>query len=434
MKYILEKAKELPVYATTDVLVIGGGVAGAAAALAAARNGSKAMVVERYGWLGGLATGGMVTVIEPYCNGAGKQLIGGIGYEFAERLNNATGAPRGLMPEKEVINSDKQEDIDKWRSWASVGWNDQRVRMVENIHPEYAKHELNQMLVEAGVEILLHTWVVEAVMEGERIAGVIVENKEGRSVIMAKTVVDATGDGDLLKWANIPFTTDTRGTGLVYWVGNVDIDKALAAMKEDPVKFNEIMRAPHRSLYFMRTMVDGVVWFNNWFGKFDELNVAELTKAEIDYRKLIVESIEHYRANLPGFENAQLVKVAPQLGIRLSRILTGRKQVTKESIYDHTHFDDVVALAGLDTKNDIYFEIPYGALLPQRVDNLIAAGRFVSCDYYAQEYVRLIPCCLVTGEAAGTAAALAAQKNVAFADLDVGELQACLRAQGAILS
>ncbi|HOR85032.1 MAG TPA: FAD-dependent oxidoreductase [Bacillota bacterium] len=433
MNTIVEERREIAVYDTTDVLVVGGGVAGFAAALAAARSGLSVILVERYGWLGGLATGGMVSVIEPYCNGAGRQIVGGIAYEFAQRLCKSETPGRGYMPSMDEVNSSDPEKIEYWRSWASVGWNDKAVRLNVNIHPEYAKYEFNTMLKEAGVKILLHAWASNVVMDGNTIKGVIFESKSGRMAIMAKVIVDASGDGDVMSWSGSPFVEDKRGAGLVFWVGNVDIENALNNQRENPDEFKKIMKTPHASLYFMRTMVDSVVWFNNWLGQINELDVDELSNAEIEMREKIVSAVDYYRENLPGFKNAQLVKVAPQLGVRLSRILCGKDKVTKETIRGGKEFSDVIGLAGLDTENDISFEIPYGSLIPQNVDNLITAGRFISSDHYAQEYLRLIPCCMVTGEAAGTAAAQSVKTKKVFAQLDVPALQKELKKNGVIL-
>jgi hypothetical protein len=433
MNKVVEESREIPVYDSTDVLVIGGGVAGFAAALAAARRGLSVILVERYGWLGGLATGGMVTVLEPFDDGAGRQVVGGIAYELSKRLCASNEPGRGYMPMLNDVNSSASEKIEHWRSWASVGWNDKAVRLVVNIHPEYAKNECNVMLKEAGVKILFHSWASNVIMEGNKIKGVIFESKSGRMAILAKAFVDASGDGDVMSWAGAPFVHDERGTGLVYWVGNVDIEKALSSQKENPDEFKKIMKKPHPSLYFMRTMVDSVVWFNNWLDKFNELDVDALSNAEVEMRQKIVESVDYYRKNLPGFEKAQLVKIAPQLGVRLSRILCGKEQVTKETIWERKSFSDKIGLAGLDTQNGISFEIPYGALIPENVDNLITAGRFISCDHYAQEYVRLIPCCLVTGEAAGAAAAMSVKTNKPFSRLDISVLQKDLEKFGVIL-
>ncbi|MCR4398176.1 MAG: FAD-dependent oxidoreductase [Firmicutes bacterium] len=429
MQAVYERGRWIPVHAEADVLVVGGGVAGFAAALAAARRNLSVLIMERYGWLGGLATGGLVTAFEPYDDGEGDRIVGGIAYELARRLVEKGWA---VMPGAEW-NSTDPRDIKKWKSWASVGWADKRVRLVLNVNPEYMKHECNMMLREAGARTLFHSWVSDVIMDGNRVKGVVFESKSGRRAVLAKVVVDASGDGDVAAWSGAPFVEDKRGTGLVFWVGNVDIDRALEFQYNNPDEFKAKLTGVHGSVYYMRTTCGGIVWFNNRFYSMNELDVDELSKAEIDMRAEIVKAVEAYRREIPGFERADLVQIAPQLGVRLTRILKGRNTVTKASIRERATFPDSIGRAGLDTEYGISFQIPYGALLPEGVGNVIAAGRFVSSDFYAQEYIRLIPACMVTGEAAGTAAALAVRRGVDFAGIDVAELQSELSRSGVII-
>ncbi|NPV71144.1 MAG: FAD-dependent oxidoreductase [Firmicutes bacterium] len=429
MQAVYERGRWVPVHAEVDVLVVGGGVAGFAAALAAARRGLSVAIVERYGWLGGLATGGLVTAFEPYDDGAGNQIVSGIAYELAKRLVIKGEA---VMPGVDW-NSVDPEVIKKWKSWASVGWADQRVRLVLNVNPEFMKHECNVMLREAGARIIYHSWVSDVIMDSNRVRGAIFESKSGRRAVLAKVTVDASGDGDMIAWAGAPFSEHSRGTGLVFWVGNVDIDRALEFQYSNPEEFKARLKDVHGSVYFMRTTCSGVVWFNNRFYAMNELDIDELSKAEIDMRSRIVKAVEDYRKHIPGFEKADLLQVAPQLGIRLTRILKGKHTVTKATIREKVSFPDSIGRAGLDTEYGISFQIPYRALLPEGVENVVAAGRFVSSDFYAQEYLRLIPACMVTGEAAGTAAALAVRKGVDFSQVDVSELQHELVKSGAII-
>ena len=401
-KTITEPEKQIPVLAETDVLVIGGGPAGTAAAIAASRSGAETCLVERYNHLGGLWTGGLVLpLLSTHAidrQKRRKQVIFGIGGEMSERL-------------------------------AGLGMSIHEINPV--IDPEAAKYVLEEMIREAGVKMLYHTWGTNAIMDGNTIKGVFVESKSGRMAILAKVVIDCTGDGDVFHWAGESHDIMHYAIGLVHRLGNIDrIDT------KDPGYVSMNTGDP--------TPIPGVSWVNMW-GKEnqDALDVTGLSQLQMDYRKEIWESVQKIRQT-PGHEKVFLLDTASQLGVRMSRILEGEYKLTLEDTMTYQSFDDVIGISGawttvmykgkkIPTAERPLWQIPYRSLVPKKTDNLLVAGRCFCFERELVEDARIIGTCLVTGQGAGAAAGLAVKTNERPRDINIRKMKELLKLQGAWL-
>jgi len=393
---VFQPARELPVFHTTDVCVVGGGFAGVCAAVAAARTGAKVALVERYGSLGGLFTNGMVLIVigtGERVNGEFRLVTRGLCEEFLRRLEG--------MGDGAIVCRD-----------AKV--------YHPTVDPEAAKVMMDEMVQEAGVEMFFHCWGVDVVQSGSSVKGVVFESKQGRQAILAKTVVDASGDGDVYFQAGAAYQQISHAIGFVYRIGNYDrIDKSKAP---PDVKLNLGSVEPIKSAR----------WVNNLGPKGNGLDIRDLSKIEMMHRKSAWNYVQKVRKT-PGYEEVFLMETTPFLGVRATRLLDGVKRIDKKGAVEGQTFEDVVALSGDDALKKPAFAIPYGALLPKGVENVIAAGRCISCAPDLIDRVRLIPVCGVTGHAAGVAAALAAKSGVVPRAVPVAEIQKILKEQGAYL-
>ena len=394
---VIQPRHEVPVLCETDVLVVGGGCAGVMSALAAARTGAKVTLVERYGCFGGLWTAGLVLIVlatHVETDQGLKKCIRGIGDELLDRLLKIKGGIINQGPGMRDPTSD----------------------------PEATKYVMAEMLREAGVEILLNSWVTNAVMEGNSIEGILFESKAGCYAVRAKVVVDASGDGDVFGAAGAEHVRHIHRIGLVHRLGNVD---RIAARKPGDKK-----GLPNLS---SNTPLPSVRWFNMQGPQGDCLDIRTLTQCELDGRRAVWEKLKKIQQT-PGREQVFMLDTASQLGIRASRTLTGLHEVTFEEATANKKYDDVVAVGGAYTfVGNRACQIPYRALVPVKIDNLLATGRCVAADNLMLNYTRLIGPCLVTGHAAGTAAALAVGSKCRPRDVDVPKLQQLLKAQGACL-
>jgi hypothetical protein len=279
----------------------------------------------------------------------------------------------------------------------------------------------DRMLAETGVRVLYQTWACEPVVEAGRIAAVVIQNKAGRQAIAASVVIDATGDGDVFAGAGEPFELERVHPWLWFEMGGVDVEAAFAAAT---------------GLYFQTPGRDRVLV--PWGGeasvrrKIDATDPAEVSEALIECRQMVMEEASRLRASAPGFQNSYVSLMADQLGITESRRLLGRYVMARDDL--DRAFDDTIARTGHWTKYDCTYSIPYRSLLPSAISNLLVAGRCISADHRVHHATKEIPPCMATGQAAGIAAAMAAQAGVAGADVDVAALQSRLRDQGAILA
>ncbi len=393
---VIQPARELPVFHTTDVCVVGGGFAGVCAAVAAARTGAKVALVERYGSLGGLFTNGMVLIVigtGERVNGEFRLVTRGLCEEFLRRL--------------ETLGD------------GAIVCRDPKVYQ-PTVDPEAAKVLLDDMVQEAGVDLFFHCWGVDVIQSGQNVQGVVFESKEGRQAILSKVVIDATGDGDVFFQAGATYQQISHAIGFVYRIGNYDrIDKSKAP---PDVKLNLGSLEPVKSAR----------WVNNLGPKGNGLDVRELSRIETMHRKSAWNYVQRIRKT-QGHEEVFLMQSTPFLGVRATRLLEGVTQIDKRGAVAGDAFDDVVAYSGDDALKKPAFAIPYRSLLPKTVENVIAAGRCISCAPDLIDRVRLIPVCGVTGHAAGVAAALAAKGGVTPRAVPAADIQKVLREQGAYL-
>jgi hypothetical protein len=439
-----------------DVAVIGAGAAGIAAAIAAARNGVRVLLIERHGLLGGVAAMGYC--FHTFFSHRGEKIVGGIADEIIQRLIPLRGAI------------------------GHIRWEGGHFGSVTPIDQEIVRYIINEMVSEARVEVLLFTIAVEAVMEESEIRGVLIANKSGISFIPAKIIIDASGDADIAASAGVPIAIGREGDGLVQPVSmlfrmiNVDLEKAVQSLlapdkpilraikpggeKPSPVYFSGNF-APWQDLIereglfpdknhkiFCNSIWEDQVNINTArVAGINPLNPQEITKAEFENRKQIFKIASFLNRYVPGFEKAQLIG-NPFSGVRESRRIIGEYILTEEDVISGRRFEDTIGRCaypidlhdprGKDVEftqisKGGYYDIPYRCLIPKGIDNLLVAGRCISSTHLALGSIRCITSCFVTGEAAGTAAALSIKDRIFVREIKPHKLQKKLRDGGAII-
>lgn len=407
-----------------DVIVIGGGTAGVAAAVAAGRNGVGTLLIERYGFLGGSMTASLVNPFMEFHAG-GEQIVCGIFQEMIDRLKDLYGY-------------------------------DERTQAFD---VEAMKLVADQMVKEAGVKLLLHTCVIDALVEGNAIRGIDVHNKSGRQVILGKVIVDATGDGDVAAMAGAPYEKGRKEDGLTqpmtlnFRMGGVDVERMPTGEEINRcykgAKARGDVTIPREDVLWFPTMRRGEIHFNTTrIVRADGTSAEDLTRAEVEGRRQMAELAKFLKAEVAGFEEAYLSSSAAEIGIRESRRIMGEYVITGEDITEARKFKDVIARGsypidihsptGEGTVNPpmapgASYDIPYRSLVPKDIDNLLVAGRCISSTHEGQSAIRVIPIVVAIGQAAGVAAALSAKLNMFPRRLDVSLLQRTLRSQGANL-
>jgi len=430
MAMVNEPGRQTPVVAETDVLVVGGGPAGQAAAVAAARAGAEVMLLERFGYLGGLASGGMVLLLDDMC-GEREVSVGGLALEIIDRLERIGAC---VTPPKGDCFRNDAEVRDRWVRWGFEElYGKKRPKPIiysGAFDPEGWKQVSQEMVLEAGAKLRFHSWFSRAIVEDGAVRGVVVETKSGRQAILGRVVIDATGDGDVFASAGAPGVHGSYIMTLVHRLADVDTDAAIAFERADPAAAQQLDREVKQLLggswemWWLLTPRPGVVWCNcPHIPGHDGLDPEHQTKIEIEARRRFMKVAEFVRAHYPGFQRAYILDAAPQLGVRQTRLLEGEYVVTKEDILERRTFPDVVARG-----RDYY--TPYRSLVPKGIEGLLVAGRCYSATSEAQRISREIPPLMVMGEAAGTAAALSLESSVAPRKVDVSGLQKRLVAQG----
>jgi hypothetical protein len=401
-----EPARDLPVIGRPDVLVVGAGSAGIAAAIAAGRRGADVWLVERYGFVGGLATFGLINLLLTLDDGRGAQVVAGLCQEFVDRLearNDATYPPAAQWGSLDA------DAVEQWREWGLIwGAPPDVVRYSVAFDPEAFCDVAFDALRSAGVRLRLHSWCAHAHVADGRIEAVVLESKKGREVVHPRVVIDATGDGDVLVTAGAQTETVSIPPWLWFRMGGMG--------EPDPGQFRTT--APDRVL---------VPW-GPLARRVDATDPDDLTAAELECRDEVRAAIEKIREQHP---DAWLDDVAKMIGITESRRLVGDYVLEKAD--GDRRFADAIARTGHWTKRGVVYDIPYRCLTTASVSNLLASGRCISTSRYAHQATKEIPPAMATGEAAGVAATHALNDAGDVHAVDVDAVRRDLSAAGAIV-
>ena len=440
----------------TDVLVIGGGNAGCAAALAAARHGARTLLLERYGFLGGTATAAMVGPWMTFHSGHDR-IVGGIAQEIVERLIAKGGSP-GHIPDASDY-----------------------VATITPFDPELHKALLFEMMAESGVELLLHAYFLEALRDGSgAVRGARVATVGGPLEFEAAITIDTSADAYVAASAGVALQQgDVRGrvqpASLMFRLSHVDLAQTAAYVREHPEQMRSSLAPEQRDAhaltavaglydlwnaarergdvsvprelvsFFISPYPDEVTVNMTRVTEIDPLDPFDLTRAEIESRAQAMELLAFFRRDVPGFANARIAATAAQIGIRESRRIVGVYTLTADDVLSARSFDDAVARSAypIDIHNPsgagttthrlpagASYEIPYRCLVPEKVDRLLVAGRCISTTHEAHASTRLTPTVMTLGQAAGTAAALCVEQRIQPRDIDAGELRAALVRDG----
>lgn len=420
-----EPARDLPVIARPDVLVVGAGSAGIAAALASARRGAETFLVEGQGTVGGLATFGLVNLLLTLDDGEGHQVVAGLCQEVVDLLDGI-GAAR--HPDASEWGSEDPAAVERWRRWGLIwGAPPEVVRYSVAFEPEAFVDAAYGLLRSAGVRLRLNTacaasYTGPGIDGRRRIEAVVVESKAGREVIVPTVVVDTTGDGDVFTRAGAPVEAVTVYPYQWFRMGGViGLDD-----RDDPFA---------GGLYFRTTDAGRVLvpWGGPGFAteRVDPVDPDDVTRAVLECRRAVMAEVARLRREAPGFSGAWLDDVGRTLGITESRRLVGDHVLEKDDA--DRRFADSIARTGHWTKRGVTYDIPYRCLTTPVLANLLTAGRCISASRYVHQATKEIPAAMATGEAAGAAAAAALGVDGRVHDVDVGGLRRNLAAGGAMV-
>src|SRR5580692_67485 len=438
-----------------DVLVVGGGNAGCAAAIAAARHGAHTLLLERYGFLGGTATAAMVGPWMTF-HSANERIVGGIAQEMVERLMRKGASPGHLADSSDYVAT------------------------ITPFDPEVHKALLFEMMREAGVSLLLHAYFLSAQLDGDAVCGATFATVGGTRGYRGKVVIDATADALVAASAGVPTQQgDERGrvqpATLMFRLSHVDLAALAAYLREHPDEMRSSLRPQERvpaaltavaglNELWERARADGLVDVPRELVSFfispypdevtvnmtrvvniDPLDPDDLTRAEVESRLQAMQLLEFFRSYVPGFQNARIAATGTQVGIRESRRIVGRYTLTRDDVLEARRFDDAVARSAypIDVHNPSgsgtvtkrlapgkSYEIPFRCLVPVNREQLLVAGRCISTTHEALASVRLTPTVMTLGQAAGTAAAMAAVGGVMAGDVNPTTLRDALEADG----
>jgi hypothetical protein len=456
-KIITEPARQTSICREADVVVIGGGPGGFASAIAASRSGAKTVLLERYGHLGGMATGGLINIIPNLSDISGEQYVFGLTQEIIDRLSARGGAS---YPKKKDWGTTDRRLVDyysdalRWfyvRNDPNIG-DKERLLYSAVVDPEIFKDELNIMVQEAGVDLLLHSWVTEPIVENDAVKGIIFESKSGRQAILGKVIIDSTGDGDIFVAAGAEYdgklSPETRGAWLafVFWVTNINLKKADDFKRSRPAKFKELMEELAAlggyPFYFKSTLKNqpNTIWYHSFQMRPDGIpsdakDVEELTRVDVSARRRALVTYEFMKKNVPGFEKSFIMLSAPQLGLQGGRRVIGEYTLNPADMETDKIHEDTIAVLPNNDNDEISARhpvlcIPYRCLVPRKIDNLLVACRAFSSEDGMNQFFNIIPFCISYGQAAGTAAAMAVKAGIQPRKVDYVALRANLVKQG----
>jgi len=397
---ICQPQRTIPVYRSCDVLVIGGGIAGWAAAMAAAKAGKKTIMAERDESLGGLWSNGGVLIL--LATGYMKNK------KFVQTTRGLTDVLMGRLEQMGHATTPRGADDHMYLPTAD---------------PEALKIAIEQLLTEAGGEILFRCHCADVILDGDRLNGAVFETKEGRQAILAKQVVDATGDGDVIFQAGEKYQQVKHGIGFTYRIGGCDSFPKGTSIGGGVEPFSDT-----RWFGNFGISPDGV-----WNEAHNTFDIAGVSKILMNHRAAAWKHAEDIRKEVKGCEKAHLIWTATQVGIRGARTLEGVRSIDRAWANSGKDDGDTVAFMGADGASPMGSRVPYGCLVPKTVKNLVVAGRVASCADDMIDLFRLIAPCLVTGQAAGVAAACAVTASKSPKDVPVKDIQRLLLAQGAYL-
>jgi len=441
-KTIEEPARRIPLYGEYEVAVLGGGPAGIATAVAAARAGRRTLLIERYGFLGGMGTAaGVTNFCGLHANVYGKmhRVVQGIASELLSRIDRIGGLNAPHLVLGKIFA----------QAYDTAAY----------------KIAADDLLTAHRVDILFHAFGAGALMGDERrINALLVETKAGRQAVRAEIFIDCSGDGDLAAWAGAPFEVGDHNGHMLYpsmmfRLNGIDPAKAGEAWRTIPQLMDEaIAKGTHafpRKGAIVRPQKSGIEWRVNFTqlkrtdgSAINGLEPDDLTRGEIDGRRQAIQAFEFLRT-VPGFEKSYIVDLPPQLGIRETRRVIGSYQLSGEDVLSCATFDDSIGVNGwpmeVHVAGDVIFkfppipdsrgfnELPYRMLVPEGIDNLLVAGRCASMTHDGQSAARVSGACFAMGEAAGLAAALALSGNTLLRDIAIDKLQQALKREGAFI-
>ena len=433
MKTIILPAQECPVIAEVDVLVVGGGAGGIGAAVGAAQNGASVAIVEYFGCLGGLLTSGYITNCEAGVAVSGDNiLIRGVFEKLVDKMVARNGAIRGY----ELAESNKYYPFDTSRC--------EKDHQITLWDPEIFKFAADELMEEYHIQTFYYSMVTKILMDGNSVNGVVVENRSGRQIILAKRIIDASGNLTVALGAGAA----CRGVGekgamtLMFRVGNVK--NVVPSYKPN------VTEIPYGAVNFFPLLREGEFRVEMTRYKGSENDATDWTQGTITCRKQCEFILQYLKEHWSGFENAYIIDSAPSIGTICQPHLIGEKSMTKEIILRQKVMDDRIALTayGIDLHSpDVgsqnilyyldpgkYYGVPYGVMVPASpVENLLVAGKCVSADEDATSGVLCSGICMAMGEAAGTACAISIRDHVTPRQVDLKKVQKELIAHGAIL-
>ena len=437
---VIDPKRDIPVRTEVDVIVVGGGPAGSSASIAAARLGAKTVLIERYGHLGGMATGGLVWMIHSMSDGTNSKQIMGIAQEWIDRLFELDGIH---APADDEIGSTDEAVLKRFGKM--FFWPAGRLIYGGLFDTEFLKDILNKMTIEAGVDLYMHSLGTRPIMDGNSVKGVFFESKEGTQAILGKTIIDCTGDGDIFSAAGIQSTTEMSGNNrldkqaMIFEFANVDIELNEKFIANNPEKFKALMDELGKKNGFTKYFKSipqrpGTVHFNMFLEGYSLIDVKSLTAIEVDVRDRMMTTFKFYKEHIPGFENSYILITAPQIGARGSRRMLGEYTLSVKDAQSGEVFEDSVAqfppMHGRIYPEHPHIFLPLRTLIPKDpVEGIMCAGRCFSSDETINEQYNTISHCISMGQAAGTTAALAAKYGKTVRTIDRKLIQKSLLEQ-----